>query len=273
MFLVLVFLGNLFVWPSVSTAEESRPQVRPAEWEVLPFGRPFPTLPTDPRDLKIGIRRNTLRQIEADIGGYRSLAGYTHNVRGETLALHIGVEGNAYFVLTQEGQKFPLNSSDGLLGIYGDAAWKDWQAQVRFTHLSAHLGDGVNPPRTRIPFSRETASLRIAKYFSFIRAYLGYHYLIHTEPLLPRHSLQVGAFAIFPVTLGAHLHPYLGWDFEWRDPTQGNLLTISLGLALLSTEKSPPLRFALNYLKGNDPRGQFFQQKIRYWTYGVELDF
>src|SRR3990167_8755895 len=70
---------------------------------ILPHGRPFSSLPTDPRDLKLGFRKTSRAKVEADVGGYRSIYGWKGEVSGKSLVFHTGIEGNAYFTMRKEG--------------------------------------------------------------------------------------------------------------------------------------------------------------------------
>jgi hypothetical protein len=172
----------------------------------------------------------------------------------------------------QEGAKFPLHSSDGLIGIYAEAIRDLWMYQLRYTHISAHLCDGVTAVRPKIYYTRETLSLRLARQFGFVRAYLGYHFLAHTEPKLPKSSGQAGFYAVFPWHW-LRIHPYFGADLKVRSKQEGTTYTISGGGALVSTLGAPPVRLAVNYTKGHDLRGQYYMEKTEKWIFGLEMDF
>lgn len=241
-------------------------------WVALPPGRPFPSLLSDPRDLRIGLRKNSKSELEADIGGYRSFAGWKGKVKGEDAVFHTGLEGNAYFLMRQEGSKFPLHSSDGLIGLYGEAIRGLWLYQLRYTHLSAHLSDGLFGVRQRFTYTRETLSLRVARQLGFTRVYAGYHFLVHTDPTLPKHSAQLGFYSVFPWHW-ERLHPYFGGDVKIRNAEEGTTYSLTGGAALVSSLGAPPLRLALAYQKGHDLRGQFFREKTEKWSLGLEMDF
>lgn len=241
--------------------------------EFLPRGRPFPPLPTDPRDLKLGIRKNSLQQVEGDIGGYRSIYGWKSEVNGSPLVLHTGIEGNAYFTMRHSGSKFPLESSDGLFGLYAEAVRNAWFYQLRFSHISAHLADGAANVTQAIVYSREFLDLRIAHQMDWIRPYAGIIELVHSLPGgLPAFGEQVGFYAI-PNFHWGQAHPYLGSDYRHRGGREGSTLNFSAGVLLASTQKAPPIRIAANYLTGHDLRGQFFDQYIHKFSVGLELDF
>lgn len=288
-------LFSLLLFPQISHSAESGPDVpaavlenedlfnpfpagfmsppdQPPGWVALPPGRPFPSLPTDPRDLKLALRKNSKNELEADVGGYRSFAGWKGKIKERDTVLHIGLEGNAYFLLRQEGAKFPLASSDGLIGLYSEAIRGLWLYQFRYTHVSAHLSDGLYGVRQRFTYTRETASLRVARQIGTVRAYAGYHFLVHTKPELPRHSLQLGAYSILPWHW-KRLHPYIGGDIRIRNAQEGTTFNVSGGAALVSSLGAPPLRLSLNYTKGHDLRGQFYFEKTEKWSMGLEMDF
>lgn len=248
------------------------PPDQPRGWASLPPGRPFPSLISDPRDLKLGLRKNSKGELEADVGGYRSFAGWKGEVRQQETIVHLGLEGNGYFMMRQEGAKFPLHSSDGLIGLYAEGIRGSYLYQVRYTHISAHLSDGLYLVRQRQTYTRETLSLRLAKQLDFVRAYIGYHFLTHTDPELPKHSLQVGAYAIFPWAW-KKLHPYVGADYRLRNPAEGKNIFVNMGVALVSSLGAPTLRFGAGYLKGHDLRGQFYQEPTEKWTFGLDMDF
>lgn len=250
----------------------SSPPDQPLGWVALPPGRPFPSLPTDPRDLKLALRKNSKSELEADVGGYRSFAGWKGAVRGEDTVIHLGLEGQAYFVMHQEGVKFPLHSSDGVIGLFGEAVRGDWLYQARFTHLSAHLSDGLYNQRQRFTYTRETLSLRLARQWGVTRAYAGYHFLVHTKPELPRHSLQLGFYSILPWHW-RRVHPYFGGDLKVRNAQEGTTFQLIGGAALVSSLGASPLRLNVGYAKGHDLRGQFYMEPTEKWTYGIEMDF
>lgn len=248
------------------------PPDQPEGWVALPPGRPFPSLPSDPRDLKIGLRKNSKQELEADIGGYRSFAGWKGKVKEQDTVLHMGLEGNGYFLMRQEGSKFPLHSSDGVIGLYSEAIRGLWLYQLRYTHLSAHLSDGLFGIRNRFTYTRETLSLRAARQLGFTRAYAGYHFLVHTKPNLPKHSGQFGFYSVFPWHW-QRLHPYFGADLKLRNKQEGTTYTISGGMALVSSLGAPPLRLSVSYQKGHDLRGQFYSEKTEKMSLGLDMDF
>ncbi len=244
---------------------------QPAGWQALPRGRAFPVLLSDPRDLRLGLRKNNKKEIEADVSAYRSLTGWKGLLWGHETIFHAGIEGAGYFQMRQEGSKFPLQSSDGLVGAYAEMAQGLWMYQFRFTHISAHLSDGLTGQRSHFVYSREFVALRLARQLGVFRPYVGYQYLVNTMPTMGRHSLQLGAYGILPWHWGI-VHPYVGGDLRVRNAEEGTTFQLGAGVALVSRSGMPPVRILASYLKGHDLRGQFYREKSEKWTFGLELD-
>lgn len=274
-----IFLLLALLFPLISQGNEEQPwpagfvfaEDQSEGWEALPRGRAFPVLPSDPRDLRLGLRKNSQRQLEADVAGYRSVAGWKGDLFGEKTLFTTGIEGAGFFQMRQEGSKFPLESSDGLVGIYAEAAQSLWMYQLRFTHISAHLSDGALAGRSAFVYTREFLSLRVARQLGFVRPYVGYHYLVHVAPAVPKHTLQLGAYSILPWHWGI-VHPYLGADLRLRNAEEGTTYQLGAGAALVSKSGLPPLRILAQYQEGHDLRGQYFREKLKKWTFGLELD-
>jgi hypothetical protein len=255
----------LLILPIISRGETAEPISD--GWSALPRARAFPVLPSDPRDLKLGLRKNSQRELEADVGGYRSLVGY----KSEGTISHFGIEGAAYFQLRQEGSKFPLASSDGLIGVYAETTRGNWAYQFRYTHISAHLSDGLFNLRSPFVYTREFAVLRAAYQLGSFRPYIGYQYLTHTAPVLPRSSLQLGGYEIMPAHWGA-AHPYFGGDLKVRGSQEGTTYQLGAGIAVVSPSGAPPVLITASYLKGHDLRGQFYYEKLEKWAFGLDLE-
>jgi hypothetical protein len=94
---------------------------------------------------------------------------------------------------------------------------------------------------------------------------------MHTKPDLPRHSLQLGAYSIFPWHW-KQAHPYLGADVKIRDAREGTTYQLSAGAAFVSSLGAPPIRLSANYLKGHDLRGQFYHEKTEKFSVGLDMD-
>jgi hypothetical protein len=238
---------------------------------ILPSSRPFPPIPSDLRDLKTALRKTDAATWEAEVGSYRSFYGWSIGQENPFL-LHTGIEGNGYFTMRKSESKFPLESSDGLVGVYVEGSQGNWAHQLRFTHISAHLSDGSPDVTRAFTYSRETLSLRTRYKWNWLEPYAGLHVLVHTLPAgLPVLGYQLGMFGQSPWQLGAWA-PYFGVDFRRRGGAEDQTLVLSAGMALLSSGSAPPIRLGANYTTGHDLRGQFFTKTIHRLALGLEMD-
>lgn len=238
---------------------------------ILPSSRPFLPIPSDLRDLKTALRKTDANTWEAEVGSYRSIYGWKMGEENPVL-LHTGIEGNGYFTMRKTQSKFPLESSDGLIGVYVEGSHGAWAHQLRFTHISAHLSDGSPDVTRSFVYSRETLSLRSRYRWNWLEPYIGLHLLAHTLPAgLPVLGYQLGIFGQTPWRLGAWA-PYFGVDFRRRGGAEGQTWNLSGGMALLSSSSAPPIRLGVHYTHGHDLRGQFFAKEIRRLAIGLDMD-
>ncbi len=248
-------------------------------WETLPRNRPFPLIVADTREIRTALRKNSRNELEAEVGTYRSVIGWQGVLLGEKSTAHFGLEGNGYYIMRQDRSRFPLYSTDGLLGFYLEAAQKNWAVQMRYTHISAHLSDdGIASGRAAIEYSREFIHLRSAHPFLFFGegfAYLGYQYLVNTTPNdIPKHGADFGFSTKFG-KIYRNIRPYFGADYKIKNAHEGSTWNLTTGIEISSTQGnagSPPIRFAAHYLSGHDPRGQFYSTRLKKFSAGLEVD-
>jgi len=241
--------------------------------ELLPRGRPFrPTFP-DPREVGMSVRFEGDSRLHAVVGNYFSLLA-VHPMEGyPEWVFHWGLEGAGFFTMRAEGSRFPLETADGLLGMYWEMGWKEWQAQMRYTHISAHLADGSSA--TPISYSRETLSFR-GSYTPnpFTRLYGGFSRIVNTNPVeIGRLALQLGGSYFLPWNLVLKMVPFIGVDLKWEQESPINpSFNALIGIAL----NNPPeayrsFRLFYNYHTGVDPRGQFFTTPYTAHSVGFEM--
>lgn len=233
------------------------------ETHLLPAGRLFSPAIADPRELRMAITVESDSRVNAMIGNHVSLLGLSK----EDLRFVFGIEGGGYFTMRQEPPRFPLETADGLIGIYGEVQNGDWQGQLRITHISAHMADGSE--EAPIPYSREMVSLRAA--WSGIRGlhmYGGMQYLVHTIPTVPPWMLQLGTTWFLK---DSGLTPFFAVDTRWKVNTRNPSLSLQLGLAMVSAaDPFRSFRVFYGYNSGNDPRGQFYEQWREMHCVGIE---
>lgn len=262
-----IILGFIFVGATLLRAEAR------LGLELLPKSRPFRLTFTDPRELRMGLSFQGNSQIHAAIGNYFSLFGIRSSeteLEKKPTVFHMGLEGAGYFTMRQADKRFPLETADGLIGVYFEGASGPWQGQLRATHVSAHLADGSSG--TPIAYSREFLVLRGAYVPNEdLQVYGGIHYLVNTVPIVNPWTLQLGGNYFLP--LSYPLVPFLGFDLKWKEEASANpSFQFMFGLAL----NNPPsafesFRFYYSYFTGTDPRGQFYNQVTTAHSVGIDM--
>lgn len=237
---------------------------------LLPGGRPFQLTFTDPREIRMALSFEGDDKINAAVGNYFSFFSL-EPTDGIGWKFHFGLEGAGYFTMRQADGRFPLETADGLIGSYFEGNNGPLQAQVRYTHVSAHLADGSSD--TPIAYSRETLSLRAAYSWEHTALlYLGPSYLVNSSPELPGWSFQTGGYVFVPWVMPT-LNPFVGTDLKWKQETPINpSWSIQVGVAL----NNPPVayrsfRIYYLYYTGANPRGQYYQQPITSHSVGIEM--
>jgi hypothetical protein len=261
---IFCILAGVFAFNAVLYASDEEASV-----ELLPRGRPFELTFADPREIKLGLQMDGSGQLFADVGNYFSILGY--GPRDHSWSGQFGIEGAGYFEMRRENSRFPLQTADGLLGVYFEGNFGPWQGQLRYTHISAHLADGSTA--NDIVYSREFATLRAAYVPSFAtQVYVGVSLLTNSTPALPPWTFQAGG-SLFWEKLMLKVVPFIAADFKYRTESSYNpSLNVEIGVAL----NNPPeayrsFRLFYAYYTGEDPRGQFYNQYYTSHSIGLEM--
>jgi hypothetical protein len=236
--------------------------------EILPKGRLFRLAVADPREIKMQIAFEGGSKLSASIGNYFSLLSYQPGDE-DSLVFHWGIEGAGFFGLTQKDSRFPLETTDGLIGTYLESEKDNLRLQLRYTHVSSHLADGSEG--IPIAYSRESLLLRAGYLLNdSLYFYGGLGRIMNSIPVTPSLFAQWGGDFYFPVKF---LTPYLAADFKWsEEASQNPSLCVQLGLALNKPgEAYRSFRVFYSYFTGQDYRGQFFQRSLTLHSVGIEM--
>lgn len=237
--------------------------------ELLPRGRPFRLTFADPREIRMVLLFEGDSRLHAMVGNYFSI--FALRPTDASWDFHVGLEGAGFFSLRQAQQRFPLESTDGLLGAYAEAKQKAWAVQLRYTHLSAHLSDGIN--QNPIAYSRESTNFRIGFLpRDDLFLYAGASAIVHSIPTVRPWAFQCGGSFFVPWSSGK-LAPFSAVDLKWKQESPFNpSFTLQLGIALNNPPESyRSFRFFYAYFTGADPRGQFFERSATSHSIGVEM--
>ena len=236
--------------------------------EFLPKGRLSRINGADPREVRMAFLWGA--KASALIGNYISLLG-VESYGAFPQQMHVGIEGAGFFGLSQAESRFPLETTDGLVGLYWEGRERSWVFQLRYTHVSAHLSDGsLDIP---ISYSREWVSLKLSyQPLSKWHVYSGISYLLHTIPELPRFGFQVGGTTFLSSSQKAAI-PFSSFDLKWKEETSINpSLSLQVGVAF----NNPPeayrsFRVFYNYFTGSDYRGQYYSASFTNHSLGIEM--
>lgn len=238
--------------------------------ELLPKGRPFRLAIADPREVQMGLSFEGDSRLHANIGNYFSLVSFRPTGDSD-LNTHFGLEGGGFFTMKQAESRFPLETADGLIGMYLETAKGPWQGQLRFTHISAHLADGSND--SPIAYSREFLTAR----FGWVpteeaHVYVGGQRIINTTPIVNPYVFQLGGSYFLPMK-SFKIVPFVATDLKWREESEFNpSWSAKVGIAL----NNPPeafrsFRFFYSYYTGADPRGQYYNRLYTTHSFGIEM--
>jgi hypothetical protein len=258
-FLILALLSFFFLASSVRADS--------LDWLLLPSRRPVRLSIADPREIAMDLGFTSDAKMMAVVGNYFSFLGVQPD--DKSWLIHFGIEGCGFFTLRSEGGRFPLETVDGLVGLYAEGVWGIWQGQVRYTHISAHLADGSSG--TPIAYSREFVTLKGAYVpDESAQAYVAFESLVNSTPSLPALGAEWGGSYFLP--LGSRLTPFAALDMKWRQETVYNpSFSLQLGVAL----NRPPdsyrsFRLYYAYYTGQDPRGQYYM--LEYTSHSIVLE-
>lgn len=266
------FAGVILCVSSLSVLAVEQEQM---QFKLLPRERAFQLTFADPREIRMALQFEGGSRLTAAVGNYFSLLGWEtpENYDEDTPArkLCFGFEGAGYFGLRQYENRFPLETADGLIGAYLEGSHGPWQAQLRYTHISAHLADGSDG--TPIPYSREFLALRLG-YVPFANAFLygGISSLVNSVPPLPAMGVQWGAQVFLPIS-SFFAVPFAAADFKWkRESPKNPSMNFQIGIGL----NDPPeayrsFRIFYSYFSGSDPRGQYYFNDFQSHALGIEM--
>lgn len=244
--------------------------------ELFPRGRLFDPLLADPRwphfsaSYQYFIDDAQLKDAGAvSFGESFGLAGW--NAGGcWQLDFHAGVF--ALFDLDAESKD--LINADYFVGIPIVYKIGNVATMVRIYHQSSHLGDEflLRSHVDRINLSYEGIDFKLSYTFPIgLRFYAGGGYLLSSEPQLDPFSAQLG------IEYRAHseslLSPVFAVDSQWRE--EGGWpadLSARLGVQVQSKNpKNQSVQLLLEYYRGRNPNGQFYERTLEYIGFGVHV--
>jgi hypothetical protein len=254
----------------------------------------FRPLFADPKQPQffLSYQRMRFRELDRSISAGFVSAGETFGLwssRSKNCdGLQVSMQGGIFAQFNLDGPSTDLINADYLIGM--PITWRRGPLSVRarFYHQSSHLGDELlihNPglQQLRINLSFEEMESIVSWDFSWLRLYGGGGYLVHREPDLKRGKVQWGFEIRRPESPSPVFRrmvkdlvfvPVIGADFKNIEQLAWNLNANAVaGVEFARHGSSRRVRLLLNYYRGFNPYGQFFNQKIELIGGGVYVTF
>ncbi|MGC4033819.1 MAG: DUF1207 domain-containing protein [Tepidisphaeraceae bacterium] len=254
----------------------------------LGIGRSFEPIIADPRWPHFYASYN-----HYDKGGQPELTDVASVGFGETIALFkktydsgfrwdAGVQGGLFAIFDTSADSKDLINADYFVGPYLGMRYGNFSAMARVYHQSSHVGDeyllrgGAEP---RVNYSFETVNLLLSYDLPYgFRVYggAGYKFDIDPEGFDPW-TLQYGVEWMSPETIPgvSWMRPFAAVDMQQAEETDWDFtLSVRAGVQLEDPSRfSQRLQLSLEYFDGVSPNGQFYQDRIRYYGFGVHFFF
>lgn len=223
----------------------------------------------------------------------------TANVRGKPLQIQFGLNGGFWATLGYDEGAFPLLTQDFLISVPLEFRWGKFSGAIKFNHISAHLGDGMDGLLEDKLSEKEKDDLDVAEEiledytgneeigivlkepFGYSRDFMSLHAAYESEMGVFEHRSYIhvgyahkmipdelkrwffggGVEAVYPSDKFA---PYFATDVTYNQDTDSVDLSSELGAIIMSSQtKRHTFRIAFMSFIGYDRRGQMFGRKMK----------
>jgi hypothetical protein len=253
-------------------------------WSLFPDGRVFAPLVADPRWPRFGLSalsftRSGVPQLgwvaAASLGESFEIVGWESESLGR---FSLGLQPGVFALFDLEAESLDLVNADYRLGLPLDWRAGIVSAELRVLHQSSHLGDEFlleNPGITRINLSYETVELLVSVEPSPLRVYAGAGRVFHSEPDLDPWTLQGGAELVLPAWFGDAVSPLVAVDLKSREETGWSPdFSLRAGVEFTSPAKQRRrVQLLIEYFRGRNPNGQFYEERVEYVGAGFHVHF
>ncbi len=220
--------------------------------------------------------RNVDTTLDAAFVGFGEYFGLWGLRRAGCDGIQVGLAGGVFAQFNLDAPSSDLINADYVAGLPISMRRGIWSARLRIYHQSSHVGDEFllgNPGFERLNLSFEEIELIGSVERRWWRLYAGGGVLVNKEPSsIDPGRLQWGVELRGPAfsspfsgpTLGdVRLTPLLGADFKvFEDLDWTPNTSVAGGLEWSGARSARRLRLLVTYLRGYNPYGQFFDQKI-----------
>ena len=267
---------SVFIFLTLNTFPQSTDEWFPAKLNIQPFTANF-------LEPKAGFEYLfDINKVQINIGVTRDIYHYYD----DKTIISFGADFFTYTRARAQGNfKFPVETIDYMFGINAGYKKNDGKKEIglrfRFSHISAHLVDGLYDAENeswldgRVPFVYSKEFIELFPYVrkDGFRIYLGLTYIIHVIPdVIKKGIFQAGFdYYILPLRNSSFI-PFIAYDFKLTGIEQyygNNIVTagVKFGEPL-----SRGLSILISYLSGKSVHGEFYDVSENYWKIGLNLD-
>lgn len=253
-------------------------------WSLFPEERLFGPLIADPRWPHFGISyqhyyRSGVPKLEngaaVSLGEQFNILGFDAGAAGK---FDLGVQPAVFAIFDLDAPSLDLVNADYRLGVPVDYRLAWFSAQALVYHQSSHLGDEflLGTSIERVNLSYEAFHLRVSAEWGAFRVYLGAQRIFHSEPDLEPWAMQQGLeFVSSAAILNDSLRPVVGVDLREQEENDWSPdFSARVGVEFLSPERGRrKVQLLVEYYRGHDPNGQFYQERIETLGLGLHVHF
>lgn len=256
-----------------------------AEPKWLPRGLLFAPLHADPR----------WPRFSADFRQYApgaDLTGVFAGNFGETFSIYrnrapfggqweFGVQAGVFSIFDVAQRSIDLVNADYTVGVLASYRIGRLSGFVRAHHQSSHLGDEFllnNPGVTRVNLSYEELDAKLSyELTAWLRMYGGGGVIVHRFPeSLGRGTSQWGVeLASAKTFVGGRLRPVAYADFQANERSNWTIARSILAGVQFENARIGDRRIQLlgGYFAGPSPDGQFYAQRVEWYSIGIHFYF
>lgn len=267
---------HVFVLLTLNTFSQTADEWFPAELNIQPFTANY-------LEPKTGFEYLfDVNKVQINIGVTRDIYHYYD----DNTTISFGSDFFTYTRARAQGNfKFPVETIDYLFGINAGYKKNDDKKEIglrfRFSHISAHLVDGLYDAENegwlegREPFVYSKEFIELFPYIrkDYFRIYLGLTYIIHVIPdVIKKGIFQAGFDYYISPLRNASFIPFIAYDFKLTgiEKYSGNNI-VTAGVKF-GEPLSRGLSILISYQSGKSVHGELFDVSENYWKIGLNLD-
>ncbi len=274
---------------TISVIAQERGEFFPSGLNIQPFSANY----LEPKlgflfNLNQSVQSDNQNTLRLEIGNSIDVYRYKLN---ENAVLSFGADLFTYSRLRSEDNfKFPVETIDYLFGL--NVGYKtvegnrSYGLRVRFSHISAHLVDGLYRSgnfgddnytdwTNSYPFVYSKEFVELIPFYSIneLRGYAGLTYNYNIKPAeLGKTGFQLGFDYFNDFFDDDNIYPFAAYDLrvtKLKDYAANH--SVNLGIKL-GNKHGRGFSIYLHYFDGNSIHGEFWYRKISYTALGFNLD-